>query len=95
MNRHSILERNYPQVPAVELLDCRPEPVSIWLLWGQGDRVFNRSNTPLLPDVGALAQDFVLEVLGKAIDRHMKYIVLGVGAPGALCDAAAGGNGPA
>ena len=47
MDRHSIFERDNPEVPAIELRDRSPEPPSIISLAIDTDRMRDDVDTPL------------------------------------------------
>jgi hypothetical protein len=68
--RHFILERDYPQVPAIQFGHWRPESISALLLRSRDNRIFDDLDAALFLEVGAFTQNLVLEVLGESIGRH-------------------------
>ena len=71
MNSNLILERDDSQKSSLELVDLASKSIPVSLLDLASQRLFQNSNAPFLFQIWPLAQDLLLEILGKPIFRHV------------------------
>jgi hypothetical protein len=71
VNSNLILERDDSQKSSLELVDLASKSIPVSLLDLASQRLFQNSNAPFLFQIWPLAQDLLLEILGKPIFRHV------------------------
>mgnify|MGYP003395090155 CR=1 FL=1 len=96
MGGHFSLKRDYPQVSTIKLQNLAPESVPISFLWLRAQGVVENPGAPFLLQVGAFAQDLLLEVFGESVADHLRQDTASVRAArycrltSALCRAVGG-----
>ena len=67
MNRDLILQGRHAKYTPSQCVDCRPKSVPVVFLRLSFSGMLNDSDTPLLFDVGPLAQDLILKILCEPV----------------------------
>jgi len=70
VNRSPVLQGNNPQESPTQLFYLSPIAIAIHILELAASRILNDANTPLLPQVWPLPENFLLKIFGESIIGH-------------------------
>ena len=70
MNRGLILQGHHAKYTPFQFVDYRPKSVPVVFLRLSFSGMLDDSDTPLLSDVGPLAQDLILKILREPVFLH-------------------------